>query len=141
MSALQIGCYVKKVNGFDFIVHDSFIEFHMERCNTFDPALIEEEMKRNLLLMHSLKICHMDVSPKNIMYSPTFEKWVFIDFGLSRIVKENINEKSFTGFCGTYEFCSSDMASLFRKDSVGWVNLYLNDVWGLKESLKKMKNA
>jgi serine/threonine protein kinase len=98
-------------------------------------------MKRNLLVMHSLKICHMDASPKNIMYSPTFDKWVFIDFGLSKMVKENIDEKSFTAFCGTYVFCSSDMALLFPKNSVGWVNLYLNDVWGLKESFEKMKKA
>jgi tRNA A-37 threonylcarbamoyl transferase component Bud32 len=87
MSALQIGPYIKKVNGFDFIVHDSFIEFHMERCDSFDTTSMEEEMKRNLLIMHSLKICHMDVSPKNIMFSPTFKKPVFIDFGLSKMLK------------------------------------------------------
>ena len=94
MSALQIGPYVKKVNGFDFIVHGSFIEFHMEQCENFCTASFEEEMKRNLLVMHSLKICHMDVSPKNIMFSPTFKKSVFIDFGLSNMLKENIDEES-----------------------------------------------
>ncbi len=87
MSALRVGSYIKKINGFDFIVYDGFIEFRMERCDTFDNAPFEEEMKENLLMMHSLKICHMDVSPKNIMYSHTFKKWVFIDFGLSNMLK------------------------------------------------------
>lgn len=75
------------------------------------------------------------------MFSPTFKKWVFIDFGLSNMLKEKVDEKSYTGFCGTYEFCSSDMVMLFRRRSEGLVNLYLNDVWGLKESLKKMKKT
>jgi serine/threonine protein kinase len=139
MSALRVGPYIKKVNGFDFIVHDYFIEFHMEQCVTFDKISIEEEMKRNLLVMHSLKICHMDISQKNIMYSLTFKKWVFIDFGLSRIVKENPDEKSYTGFCGTYAYCDKDMQVLFDRSIAGWVNLYWNDVIGLERSLVEMK--
>ncbi len=31
--------------------------------------------------MHRLKIVHRDIKPQNIMYSSTFKKDVFIDFG------------------------------------------------------------
>jgi serine/threonine protein kinase len=91
----------------------------MELCDKFGTALIEEEMKRNLLVMHSLKICHMDISPKNIMYSSTFKKWVFIDFGLSKMVKENIDKKTYTNFCGTCEYCSKEMKGLMNKHGGG----------------------
>lgn len=37
--------------------------------------------------MHSLNIIHGDIKLENIMWSSTFQKNVFIDFGLSRILK------------------------------------------------------
>jgi serine/threonine protein kinase len=34
-------------------------------------------------MMHQLGICHCDIKPSNIMYSPFLSKFVFIDYGLS----------------------------------------------------------
>lgn len=35
--------------------------------------------------MHSFKITHNDLKPDNIIYSPSLNKLVFIDFGLSEV--------------------------------------------------------
>jgi serine/threonine protein kinase len=36
--------------------------------------------------MHSLKLIHLDIKPSNIAYSTEFQKYIFIDFGLSIFV-------------------------------------------------------
>lgn len=56
--------------------------------------------------MHSLKIVHRDIKPANIMYSKTFGKHVFIDFGLTKVLNECLGEKSYTSFVGTTIYCS-----------------------------------
>jgi serine/threonine protein kinase len=33
--------------------------------------------------MHQFYITHNDIKPDNIVYSPTYKKFVFIDYGLS----------------------------------------------------------
>lgn len=33
--------------------------------------------------MHSLNICHNDIKPSNIVYSPSLAKLVYIDFGFT----------------------------------------------------------
>ena len=54
--------------------------------------------------MHSLHIIHGDISTDNVMYSPSLKKFVFIDFGLSRILKEEKGEKTETFFFGKINF-------------------------------------
>lgn len=44
--------------------------------------------------MHILKIIHQDIKPDNIMYSPTFKKLVFIDFGGCLMVEEPLGLKT-----------------------------------------------
>jgi len=44
------------------------------------------DLKTALRKMHMLRIIHMDIKPMNIMYSNTFKKNIFIDFGLSDII-------------------------------------------------------
>jgi len=56
--------------------------------------------------MHRFNIVHFDIKPENIMFSPTFKKAVFIDFGLSEIIKESFGHKSLFKFRGTLEYCS-----------------------------------
>lgn len=50
------------------------------------------------------------------MFSPKFNKFVFIDFGLSKILKQNIGEKTLTYYFGTYNYVSEEMKKLFRKN-------------------------
>jgi serine/threonine protein kinase len=44
-------------------------------------------MVQSLHFMHSLKIIHGDIKPSNIMWSPKFNKLVFIDFGLTKTIR------------------------------------------------------
>jgi serine/threonine protein kinase len=36
--------------------------------------------------MHLLKIIHFDIKPSNIMFSKSYNKAVFIDFGISDLI-------------------------------------------------------
>ena len=45
---------------------------------------------------------HRDIKPLNIAWSPSFEKWVFLDFGFATIVQENRGKKTYTKFIGTF---------------------------------------
>ena len=65
-----------------------------------------EAMSEDLLMMHSFRIIHGDIKFENIMWSPTYKKNVFIDFGLSKFLKEKIGELTKTYYFGTYKYCS-----------------------------------
>lgn len=56
--------------------------------------------------MHFFHIVHLDIKPANMMFSPFYKKMVFIDFGLSRFVQEEVGFKSLTGFEGSLSYCS-----------------------------------
>ena len=80
-----------------------------------------------------LKIVHRDIKPSNIMYSPTFQKNVLIDFGCSLGSKETIGQKKMTNFAGATAFCSHEMFTLLTI-KYGFVDLYFNDIFSLKQS-------
>ncbi len=71
-----------------------------------NSKVFEKDLTENLKIMHYFKIVHLDIKPENIAYSPTFEKWIFLDFGLSEIIPQKIGEMSFVIFKGTYFFSS-----------------------------------
>lgn len=52
--------------------------------------------------MHFFKIIHFDIKPSNIAFSNTFKRWVFIDFGLSEVIKESLGFTSEVSFRGTF---------------------------------------
>jgi serine/threonine protein kinase len=87
-SELKIGPKVKKLCGFDLIVHEDCLEFSTEIC---EKQNIDQEgasdLKESLQTMHMLKFIHRDIKPANIIYSKTFKKHVFIDFGSSSCLK------------------------------------------------------
>ena len=91
----------------------------------------------SLSLMHSFGIVHGDVKPENIMWSPSLKKNVFIDFGLSTVVKEKPGQKTYTGFCGTFEHSYSEMKTLLIESTKGYVDLFYNDLFGVKNSFDK----
>ena len=75
--------------GFDLIIFNDCIEFSMEKCQHI--SRFGEEDKKSLFEMlvklHKYKIMHLDINPFNIMYSPYHKRNVFIDFGLSKVIK------------------------------------------------------
>lgn len=56
--------------------------------------------------MHQINLVHMDIKPSNIAFSPTFQKHIFLDFGLSQFITEKIGFKTLTNFVGTIVYCS-----------------------------------
>ena len=54
-----------------------------------------------MVILHKHKIVHMDIKPDNIMFSPTFKKLVFIDYGFSEIIEEEVGFKTLVTFRGT----------------------------------------
>lgn len=85
----------------------------MERCleireiyNRIDEKDIES-LKTKLNMLHYFRLVHMDIKPENIMFSKTYEKLVFIDFGFSRVVNEEKGYKTKTQFHGSIRYCSS----------------------------------
>lgn len=86
--------------GFDLIVFRKTIEFSMEKCS-HGPKFGEEEylqLLENLGVMHQYHIIHRDITPNNIMFSPSQGKSIFIDFNVSTIIGENTGEKTYTSF-------------------------------------------
>ena len=73
-----------------------------------------KEVKKKLSKMRQLHLVHADIKPENIMYSPGWRKIVLIDFGLSMIIKESVNEKTETYFVGTPHFVGREMKKLYK---------------------------
>lgn len=138
-SALKIGPVVHKIFGFDMLIFQDTVEFCMELCQ---PIEIRElgRITDNLYTMHSFRIIHGDIKLENIMWSPNHKKNVFIDFGLSKLIKEKPGEMTFTFYFGTYLYCSEEMKSLLVKNKKGYVDLYFNDIMALKKVPQFCKN-
>ena len=94
-------------------------------------------MKESLLKIHQLYQMHLDIKPDNIRYSTSYQKYVFIDFGFSRFIKEDIGFKTKTHFKGTVGYCSEEMRQLYELRKEGYADLYYNDVYGLANVLSK----
>lgn len=114
--------------GFDMLIYDDFIEFPMEMCAPF--KLKKNNLKKQLAFMHSLGIIHGDIKSENIMWSPTYHKNVFIDFGFTKMLNEQIGQRTKTAFFGTMGYCGDEMKSILYKSGGGHVDLYYNDVIG-----------
>jgi serine/threonine protein kinase len=64
--------------------------------------------------MHILGILHRDIKPSNMMYSKSFGKYVFIDFGISDFKSEKPGELIRSKFLGTYAYCTEEFKKLFK---------------------------
>jgi serine/threonine protein kinase len=98
-------------------------------------------LKEKLRTMHELNIVHCDIKPDNIVISEELGEPLFIDFGLSEIIKESCGFKTLCAFRGTPNYCSPEMIGIIGKGAA-FVDLYYNDACGLqitayKESLIK----
>lgn len=111
----------------------------MERCCLEEEVVLRDETRNNLRnslrILHSLHIAHCDVKTNNILFSPSFRKLVFIDFGVSRLLSETPGYTTPTRFVGTLETSSPAMAALLATNQVGYVDLYYNDAFAFSKSL------
>ena len=133
---------MKNYFGFDILIYDNFIEFFCERGQkiaNYSPE-IQEQLKESLFLMHHFKIIHLDIKPENTIYSSTYMKAVFIDFGFSEIVKEECGYKTLSIFKGTPNFCCPEMLAMMNLER-SYVDLYYNDAFGLNLVIQYIKVA
>ena len=94
-SALGCAPRIDKIFGFDMLMYQECIEFPMEVCLKVDKNPINtDEIYQSLAIFHKLKIVHQDIKPDNIMFSPYKKKMVFVDFGLSRIIEEELGKQT-----------------------------------------------
>ena len=70
------------------------------------------------------------------MWSPQFKKIVFIDFGMTKTIKQSIGNMSKTKFFGTYHYASLDMKKIFINKKSEYIDLYYNDVHSFQISLE-----
>ena len=63
-----------------------------------------KDIKKKLFILRQLHIVHGDIKPDNILYSPGWRRIVLIDFGLSRFIKESVDEETETHFMGSPHF-------------------------------------
>ena len=66
--------------------------------------------------MHKFNLVHRDIKPENIMYSPKFDRMVFIDFGLSTFIQEEIGNKTMTEFVGNIHYCGPEMWKAYKDE-------------------------
>jgi serine/threonine protein kinase len=107
-AALGCGPNVESNFGFDLISYDDSVMFCMEECVKIHNVTEEHiaSLKQSLRLMHSFKIIHFDIKPDNFLFSPYFRRPVFIDFGLSEVIIEELGWKSLVKFRGSPGYCS-----------------------------------
>ena len=82
--------------------------------------------------MHSFKVVHMDIKPENIGYSPHHKKFVFIDFGFTEFIQEDVGQKTLIKPRGTYFYMSKEMKNASRLNQRSLIDLYDNDIFALK---------
>lgn len=135
-------------SSFDLVCFNNCMEFAMELCqrpasnprflsqNGLGLESLQQQLLENLKTLHSLKIVHKDIKPENILFSDSLARFVFADFGVSHAVAEGPAERSRTNFAGTVEYCSEEMKEVLST-GVGFVNLYLNDLVGLRKTIAK----
>ena len=132
---------IKYLN-FDIIFSNTCIEFAMEKCLplTIQTRNIFEQMRINLFILHHFRIIHFDIKIDNIMYSKLQDKYIFIDFGLSDLLKESMGYKYLLGFKGTPNFCSPEMSLAFGSEFKFSIDPYYNDIHCLRGSFNAIQN-
>lgn len=93
----------------------------------------ENDLKRNLAILHSFNIVHLDIKPMNIAFSNEFSKWIFIDFGFTEVVEQKVGYKTKTRYIGTFSFSSDEMKNCILGSN--YVDLYYNDAFSLQQTI------
>lgn len=94
-SMLKIGPNVPTDIGFDVICYRDCLEYFMEKCepyphqvDTLGQEKIATNLKERMGRMHRYHLCHKDIKPANILFSPSLQDYVFCDFGVAATVFE-----------------------------------------------------
>lgn len=90
--------------------------------------------------MHSFNLIHYDIKIENVGYSPSYKKFVYIDFGLSEIIFKTLGTKINMYFKGTPNYCSSQLAILERNGKKGYIDPYYNDLCCYKQTINLLWN-
>jgi serine/threonine protein kinase len=111
-SALGVGPKVRTFQNFDVVCYDNAAQFLLEKCKPLQSQPLDEiepQLLYCLKVMHTFKLIHKDIKPANIMYSPSLQNFVLLDFGVSTYLKEEIGFKTLTHREGTYRYMSLEM--------------------------------
>jgi serine/threonine protein kinase len=126
-AALKAGPALTNIFGFNLLIFREEVCFSMEYCEMEHFDIDWSSLQRKLHLLHTLHIVHLDIKPENLGFSVKHNSFIFIDFGLSKVVTEEIGVPSVSAFAGSMNFCSEEMLELFLNDRSGLVDLYIND--------------
>ena len=142
-------CIVPCLINIDFsvITYEDSFEFAMEKCEPLDFRTLDlESFERDLVgaleFMHSIHIIHGDIKEQNILFSPRLKKYVFVDFGCSRVLREGKGQPTLiNGYFGSWDYLSPEMLKVANsEDKKGFVDLYENDRHALRITLKRVSN-
>lgn len=103
----------------------------LDKCRS-----VVNEIGAALIYMHSRKMLHLDIKPKNMMCCAN-GKFVLIDFGLSKQFSENGEPESSTMGLGTAGYAPLEQAS-YKADQQGNTFPATLDVYALGASVFKM---
>lgn len=99
------------------------------------------ELKKKLYMLHQLQIVHLDIKPANICWSPSLNEPVFIDFGCSEILSEEIGENTSTMYVGSFRYCSPELLKCYNNPKIMFmVDLYYNDVHSLSKTFADLSD-
>lgn len=90
-------------------------------------------------ILHTLNICHNDIKLENIGWSRRLKKFVFLDFGFTKYISENLGFKTYTKFEGTYKYSSDELRKMYLLRNCSYVDLYYNDLHALQETWIELK--
>jgi serine/threonine protein kinase len=128
-AALGVGPSNSCLYGFDLVAFRDEIVFCMEFCEGIKTLsnLDVDQIKHKLRSLHRLQIVHLDIKPENIGFSPLIFSPVFIDFGFSKVLKEELGSKTLSSFMGSINYCCKEMVDLYVRETEGYIDLYYND--------------
>jgi serine/threonine protein kinase len=76
-----------------------------EICGKYFNLNSQLDLKALLRRIHLLNVVHLDIKPSNLMFSKISNKIIFIDYGLSEIIHQNIGKNTMISFRGTPQYC------------------------------------
>lgn len=81
-------------------------------------------------LHNGLKMCHRDIKPHNIMFGECNQVLV-TDFGTSKIIDSDDNDRTSTGLQGTVNYMSPEVAKKRKRNDGYEYDPFKADMWSL----------